>query len=110
MSTKEELHISGFSAENRKKYLSETTLSLNALLDDAFGEDLNQLRSVFPVECTRDKIKIIDARVSLSFINGADVAVIEVQLQISFDKASLGEYQSVYNLNGVLEDESFFFE
>lgn len=108
--TTEEIQNESFSQENRKRYLEETTNSLNALLDDAFGEDQNELRSIFPNECERATINIDGARVSLTFLNGTDESFIEVTIQISFKEAVLGEYHSVYDMNGDLEDESFFFE
>ncbi len=103
--------MDNFSEENRKKYLEETSNSLNGLLDDAFlGEDQNQIRSEFPKGCERKDIKYENTKVSLSFLNESKDAIIEIAIQIGFKEAAIAEYKSVYNANGELVDEFFYLE
>jgi len=100
-----------FSEENRKTYLAESINSLDAILNDALlGEDQNEIRSEFPPNCGREDIRIENTRVGLMFLNEAEEAIIEVLIQISFQENAIGEYKSIYNLNGELEDEFFTIE
>jgi len=100
-----------FSEENRKTYMTESINSLDAILNDALlGEDQNEIRSEFPPKCNREDIKIENTRVGLMYLNEAEEAIIEVLIQISFEENAIGEYKSVYNINGELEDEFFTLE
>jgi hypothetical protein len=106
-----DLKMENFSEKKRKEYLKETTQSLNALLDDAFlGDDQNELRAEFPPDCKRNDIKIENTKVSLAFINDAIEPQIEIIIQIGYKDAIIGEYGSVYIVNGELLDEFFFME
>ncbi len=103
--------IDNFSEKKRKEYLKETSQSLNALLDDAFlGDDQNELRAEFPPDCERNDIKVENTKVSLAFINDSKEPQIEIIIQIGFKDLILGEYGSVYDVNGELQDEFFFME
>ena len=103
--------MDNFSEENRKKYLEETSTSLDALLNDAFlGKDQNQIRSEFPKGSERKDINYENTKVSLTFLNESKDPIIEVAIQISFEKTAIAEYKSLYNANGELEDEFFYLE
>lgn len=99
-----------FTEENRERYLTETTESLNALLNDAFLEDQNQIRSEFPKGSERTDIDIAHTKVALCFIDDAKTPLIEVAIQVSYQETIIAEYRSIYDANGELEEEFFYFE
>ncbi len=103
--------MDNFSEKKRNEYLKETSQSLNALLDDAFlGDDQNEIRTEFPPNCERSDIKVENTKVSLAFINDSKEPQIEIIIQIGYKDAIIGEYGSVYDINGELLDEFFFIE
>ena len=106
-----ELTMTDFTADKRTKYLAETTESLDALLNDAFlGENQNELKSEFSPGTERKDILIDNTKISLSFLNDSADAVIEVAIQMTQADVSIGEYKSVYDLEGNVIDEIFYLE
>jgi len=106
-----DLKMDKFSDKKREEYLQETSQSLDALLNDAFlGNDQNEIRSEFPDGCERKDIRIENTKVSLTFINESKEPQIEVVIQISYEEVPIGEYKSVYDLTGELQDEFFYLE
>jgi len=106
-----DLKMDNFTEKKREEYLKETSLSLDALLNDAFlGDDQNEIRSGFPPDCKRNDIKVENTKVSLTFINDSKDPQIETIIQISYEEAILGEYGSIYDINGELQDEFFYME
>jgi hypothetical protein len=100
-----------FSAEKRATYLKETSESLEALLDDAFlGDDQNEIKTEFPEGSQRKDIIVSNTRISLNYMNGSEVPLIEVELQISYKNELIGEYKSVYGMDGELQDEYFYLD
>lgn len=106
-----DLKMDNFSEEKREEYLKETSQSLDALLNDALlGNDQNEIRSEFPAGCERKDIKIENKKVSLTFLNESKEPQIEIELQITYEGVPIGEYKSVYDLTGELQDEFFYLE
>lgn len=106
-----DLKMDNFSEEKRQEYLKETSQSLDALLDDAFlGDDQNEIKSEFPEGCGRKDIKVTNSKVSLTFLNESKEPLIEIELQINCKDELIGEYKSVYDMNGELQDEIFYLE
>ncbi len=99
-----------FTEENRNRYLNETTESLNALLNDAFLEDQNQIRAEFPKGSERTDISVEHTKVSLCYLNDSKTPLIEVAIQVSYQDVIIAEYKSVYDSTGELEEEFFYFE
>ena len=102
--------MDNFSQEKRELYLNENKQSLKGLLDDAFEEDQNQIRSEFPKACVREDLIIENTKVSMAYLNDSDTPIIEVALQVGYKEAPIAEYKSVYNASSELEDEFFYFE
>ena len=106
-----DLKMNNFSDKKREEYLDETSQSFDALLNDALlGPDQNELRSEFPSGCERKDVEIENTKVSLTFLNESKEPQIEVEIQISYKEEPIGEYKSVYDLNGELQDELFYLE
>ena len=100
-----------FTSVKRTQYLQETSESLEAFLNDALvGADQNEIKTEFPDACKLSDIKIESKKVSLVYHEGQPEGQIEVVIEISFNNEFLGEYNSVYDLNGNLIDELFYFE
>lgn len=100
-----------FSKEDRQRYYNETLDSLNALLQDALaGEDQNEIKPAFPPNCSLDDIQIESSKTSLNYINNESTPVIEIIIQISYNKEVIGEYTSEYNTDGELVDEAFYLD
>ena len=101
-----ELTIDTFSEEKRKEFLEDAFAGVEAILHDALeGEDNNGIRSSFPADVTLDKIGVDQYRVSMVYENDAQEAFIEASVQFGYGDIVLGEYRSVYNLRGDLQDE-----
>ena len=100
-----------FTKEKRNQYVRETTQSLEALLNDIFlGEDQNQIRQEFPNECSIGDIELVQTRVSFNYYNDDQTPRIEVRLEVAYKDQPLAEYNSIYNQEGSLIDELFYFE
>ncbi len=100
-----------FSETDRTRYYQETLESLNALLQDALaGEDQNEIKPAFPPNCSLDDIQIESSKTSLNYINNDTTPIIEVIIQISYNKEVIGEYTSEYNTEGELVDEAFYLD
>lgn len=105
------MNIPNFSPEKRQEYLTETSQSLEALLDNTFlGDDQNEIKSEFPEGSERKDIIVSNTRVSLNYLNGSEVPLIEVELQITYKDELIGEYKSVYGMDGELQDEYFYID
>lgn len=106
-----DLKMDNLSEERREGYLKETSESLEALLNDALlGDDQNEIRSEFPPGCKRRDIRTDHSKVSLAYINESKEPQIEVELLISYEGVLIGEYKSLYDMSGELQDESFYLE
>ncbi len=106
-----EIKLDNFTTAKRDEYMQDAFDSLDALITDALlGEDQNGIKSEFPQGCKAEDISVENSKVSLSFLNGADEAMIEVVVQIGYQEAAFGEYKSVYDLEGELLDEFFFLD
>lgn len=100
-----------FTSVKRAQYLQETSNSLEAFLNDALvGADQNEIRTDFPDSCKLSDIKIESKKVSMVYYDGKPEGQIEVVIEISFNEEFLGEYNSIYNMDGELIDELFYFE
>ena len=103
--------MESFSDNKREAYLNETVQSLDALLNDALlGDDQNGIKPNFPEGCERKDIELGNTRVSLTYLNQAAIPQIEVVLEITYNEVAIGEYQSAYDTDGVLQDEVFYME
>ena len=103
--------MDSFSDNKREGYLNETIQSLDALLNDALlGEDQNGIKPNFPEGCERKDVVVGNTRVSLTYLNQAEVPQIDVVLEITYNEMVIGEYQSAYDMDGVLQDEVFYLE
>lgn len=100
-----------FNQDDRQRYYNETLESLNALLQDALaGEDQNEIKPAFPPNCGLDDIQIESSKTSLNYINNESTPIIEVIIQISYNKEVIGEYTSEYSIDGELVDEAFYLD